>query len=479
MGFSGCILDHGLRGDGLVIGRSLYFRGSSNRRLIAKKEVWLVGSRIEVQLACNEADFRADSAKEVLSSLVCDSMIVGQSVHLIDVMAQGAVSLNSAGIGGQLNCVGSSFHHGYPLTDKKHFALNCESIVIARHLFLARTRPDKNGHTTNTNATGIVNISGAKIGGSLICRGIDLDCGTSPEEGTVALTIARATVEQNFLLQDLSLKGDVDLTGASVNELHDEEATWPIEANSDVNGRLHLGGFRYRALNPASQFDWKKRKQWLQCQPKSDLGKKFQPDAWTQLTRIYRNTGRDLDAREIAKDREKCRTKMYFSRGRRVAGFLRQSLGVFFGYGYDALRATGFCVFFMVVFAALFWKFERDGVMVPSSNEALIYSAGLGEADAIVPPPGYAAFNPLMYSVDLFVPFVNLQQAERWQPRSYVDSAAPRPTVGEIRENPLRLLRFFDWLVHPKTIMWLEILFGWVFVTTTGLTFSGVLRQYE
>ncbi|MEL6790627.1 MAG: hypothetical protein AAFO78_08635, partial [Pseudomonadota bacterium] len=72
MGFSGCILDHGLRGDGLVIGRSLYFRGSSNRRLIAKKEVWLVGSRIEVQLACNEADFRADSAKEVLSSLVCD-----------------------------------------------------------------------------------------------------------------------------------------------------------------------------------------------------------------------------------------------------------------------------------------------------------------------------------------------------------------------------------------------------------------------
>ena len=73
----------------------------------------------------------------------------------------------------------------------------------------------------------------------------------------------------------------------------------------------------------------------------------------------------------------------------------------------------------------------------------------------------YPNFNPVVYSLDMFVPLVDLRQATYWLPSAY---------EGEKEKMPIevRLLRFY---------MWFHILAGWVLTSLLVVGLSGLVKR--
>jgi hypothetical protein len=74
--------------------------------------------------------------------------------------------------------------------------------------------------------------------------------------------------------------------------------------------------------------------------------------------------------------------------------------------------------------------------------------------DSGIEPSTYPKFNNWVYSVDTFVPFVNLHQEEYWLP----DASRPR-----------------GWFF--RGYIWIHIILGWVFSTLAALSLTGIVRK--
>lgn len=78
--------------------------------------------------------------------------------------------------------------------------------------------------------------------------------------------------------------------------------------------------------------------------------------------------------------------------------------------------------------------------------------------------PNYPKFNPLIYSLDVFVPIIDLRLKSAWQPNA---------NNGET-EDPILHLKAGAWL---RYYFWLHIFFGWVLTTLWVAGFSGLVRN--
>ena len=79
----------------------------------------------------------------------------------------------------------------------------------------------------------------------------------------------------------------------------------------------------------------------------------------------------------------------------------------------------------------------------------------------------YPKFNSFMYSLDLFIPLVDLRQANYWLPNS---KKGDRPFQSGLfsKLTTGRLLR---------TYMWFHILSGWILTTLLFVGLSGLVRR--
>jgi hypothetical protein len=249
-------------------------------------------------------------------------------------------------------------------------------------------------------ATGGVRASGATISGELNFDGARIRNGQGA-------ALEAPSLQANVLTLRLAEPPDglVLLNHARARIIIDDPAKWP--------GKLSVDGLSYDALEP--QLPARERLKWLDRNPNGHT-----PLPYEQLAAYYTAIGQGDQARQVmyASERILRRGKAPLSR----AWALVQDVTI--GYGYRPWRAVGWLMLLLAAGSVTF---------------------------AIHPPPPLQAgdtphFNPVIYTLDLLLPVVDLGQkhafnpggAEQWL--SYVLIAAGWLLVTTVAAGAARVL---------------------------------------
>ncbi|WP_345074462.1 hypothetical protein [Phytohabitans flavus] len=217
-------------------------------------------------------------------------------------------------------------------------------------------------------ADGRVRLAGAKAG-SRIC----FDKATVRAPGEKAVSCWRVETPELALRWAVAPEGAVDLRYATVGILRDDPRTWP--------STLDLDGLRYDVLEPPGDGD--ARLPWLDRGPDG-----FRPQPYEQLATVYQALGDGARSRTVllAKQRRQTAVGAWYAR---LWGLLQD---VTVGYGYRPLRAASWLLALLVVGTVLHARYRP----------------------ARVSPD--VAFQPVVYTLDLLLPIVDLGQERAFQP---------------------------------------------------------------
>ena len=338
--------------------------------------------------------------------------------------AIGGVRLFGSSIGAELDCDGAL------LLARGRAALAAAGVKIGGTLRM----------TGGLHARGRIDLSRAAIGGHLDLRG-----GTIGDaDGAIRLGGARIAGTA-FLGDGLRVLSELDLRDASIARIEDAPASWPAA------GRLRLDGLNYLAIDP---IDSDTRLQWLALQPPPAAGqRRFLAQPFEQLIQAMRRAGHERDARRVAIAKEDAlrRSGPVLT----LAGLRHTVYGATMRYGYRPQFALWFAPLFIFGLAAVLCL-GAASVMVPAKDAAQKLWA---EHKPL--PAGYPSFSPLAYSIDTFVPILNLQQKDSWQ----VDDRARCEPGPE---------RCGYWL---RIYLWLHTAFGWIITTLAVAGFTGLVRK--
>jgi len=267
-------------------------------------------------------------------------------------------------------------------------------------------------------------LSGAEIAGDLICLRTSVVGGLRMTGGRIA---GRLNLEQVRIVNESGpaisaralqagqlsfapaepVKGLVDFGHARIEVYRDDPASWPDE--------LSIDGMTYQALEP--RLPARDRLRWLARDPN---GPQSQP--YEHLAAHYVQIGHPEDARTVWYIRER--------EQRREAALLAKVWGVvqdvMLGYGYRPWRALAWLGLLLIIGSVTF---------------------SLGQPHAFQPhtaPP----FNPVIYTLDLLLPLVDLGQKHAYDPRGVE-----------------------QWLSYVL------IASGWILVTTVAAAAARVLQR--
>ena len=324
----------------------------------AEGEVRLGGAHIGAQLGFIGArlDNRGGHA------LVAERLTVGKDLFFRDgSCATGEIRMAGVHIGGQLDFSGAR------LDNAGSRALWAAGAVV----------DDRMACCDGFTSLGEVSLCAVRIGGQLDLSGACLE---NPEGN--ALDLAGASMDELVFLPRERPKGVVDLTNARASTFQDDSVSWP-----DV---LLLQGFIYEKLANTTT-SARTRLDWLDQHQSSYL-----PEIYDQLGAAYRNAGLVEAARQaaIAKERRHSRELRLHKRMWSWVNYLSV------GYGHRKWRAALWIIGLLAVGSNLF---------------ALAYPAHMhrtGNGDG-------PAFSPVVYTLDVLLPFLGLGQANTWTPQGW------------------------------------------------------------
>jgi hypothetical protein len=235
-------------------------------------------------------------------------------------------------------------------------------------LRLSRTEIGADLFCGDMTAEGRVKVTGARIGRQLALDRVRL---THPRE--VALDARSLTVAELTLTGPVD--GAVQLDHARVGVLRDDPGHWPSV--------LQLDGLTYDALEP--RLSAAERLTWLSRDPGG-----CPPQPYEQLAAFYSRMGQPAEARRVLYARE-LHHRDTMTRVGRVWSLLQDAT---VGYGYRSWRAVAWLALLLVVGSVVY------GLAPPPPLKA-------GEAPH---------FNPVMYTLDLMLPIVDLGQQNAFNP---------------------------------------------------------------
>jgi hypothetical protein len=334
----------------------------------------------------------------------------------------GPVSLFRAEIGGSLDCSGGRFVGGAdPL-----------SIVEA---MIRGDASFNNGFTTD----GVVDLTLAQIG-----RGLSFKEAHFIGTGVNGLNADRATIDGTFYWDGIvgTPGTELNLTDARAGALWDDAASWP------TTGNLFIDDFVYGDISGGPS-DASSRLRWIARQPSG-----YRPQPYGQLAKVMRERGADIGAVEVMMAKEDAR------RNQGGLGWAARLwswvLDVTIGYGYRPIRALWWIFFFVALGSVLFEIGYRERAITPT--EPVAYDAFVQNGE---PPRHYPPFNAIVYSLENFLPVVDLNQGTYWRPN-------PRHgTGGRLRALSGTILRWY---------LWVHILAGWIITPLLAAGLSGLVR---
>ncbi len=222
--------------------------------------------------------------------------------------------------------------------------------------------------------------------------------------------------------------------------------------------RLRLNGLTYGGLGDASVAQ---RLGWIRSQYRNGQHKKgkssqhkrrkhtdFAAQPYEQLADMYRQSGQDAEARDVAIARRRdLRTYGNLNWYRRFGNaFLDKTIR----YGYQTWRAgVGLAVVFLA-FLVLSIIGQHRHVIVPVADTGRLKPA----PTATRCTSDYPCFYPFGYTVDTVIPIINVHQADYWGP----DGHAPAGWV---------------WVVGA----WGATAAGWALATLLVAGYTGLVRQ--
>jgi hypothetical protein len=217
------------------------------------------------------------------------------------------------------------------------------------------------------------------------------------------------------------------LADAKVGILWDEEDSWPGPAS------LRVDGLTYDQISTESPRDARRRLQWLGLQDP----RYFSTQPYEQLAKVLGEAGDSAGQTQILMAMEDARRQ--YGKLTWVSWLWSWVLKMTIGYGYDPFRALWWIICFVGLGTLLF----RRG-----RNAGSITEAGKDE------PQHHLPFNSFIYSLETFLPLVELHQAKYWLPD-------PTRKYGK----GLRIYR------------WIHILAGWFFTSMLIAGISGLVHK--
>jgi hypothetical protein len=173
---------------------------------------------------------------------------------------------------------------------------------------------------------------------------------------------------------------------------------------------------------------------------------------YEQLAKVLKSSGHESEATEvlIAKQVD---LRLYGDLGW-WAKLWNRVLGFSIGYGYKPHRALFGMLFFLLVGTVAFQFGYWDHLITPSNNVANERKARMD----------YPKFHAFIYSLDTFLPIVDLKQKGYWLPNANQgDNVIPG-----VRFRYGGLLRIY---------FWAHIVFGWILTTLWVTGFTGLVRR--
>ncbi len=437
--------------DGINIKSTVFLRDDFK----AQGAVRLLGATIGGDLDCSSDPKKETKGGEFINpkgrAINAERINVKGSVFLRDgFKAKGGVRFLGAMIGGDFDCSGNLEKEtkGGEFINPGGQALSADRLNVRGSVFL------NNGF----KAEGEVRFLGATIGGNFYCiksefinpGGVALMADNFKVEGNVYLrdgfkaegcvSLVDAMIGRSFIWTDVKSpqKATLDLRSAKIGSLWDEQKSWPDK------GRLYLHGLVYDNLDDEAPKEAKSRIEWIRL----NGGKEFSPQPYEQLAEVLKRNGHENDAKEvlIAKNKDKVRlTQLTWSELLWYRVF-----GPMIGYGYSPWRAFWIGIVIVLLGWLIFWAGSRAEVMTPAKEGA----------DAS------GGFCALVYSLDVFVPLVDLRQA------SY---CMPNPNLtGEVSiSNKLKLPVKGKYL---RYYLWFEVIMGWILTTLFVVGLTGLVR---
>jgi adhesin HecA-like repeat protein len=315
--------------------------------------------------------------------LAADGASVDGALVLAGLHADGEICLRTVQVGQRILLLDSR------LANPGGTALRLSRAKVAADVFCERM-----------TAAGRVRVAGAAIGGELSFREAKLRNGT----GTALDAAALDAGELSLRLAEPA-EGLVDLRHARVRIFRDDPGTWPSLLSTD--------GLTYDALEPP--LSAQQRLQWLARDPNGHQSRPYE-----QLAAYYTAAGRSAEARRVMYAGEVIlrKNKTFLPR----TWSLLQDVTI--GYGYQPWRAVAWLAVLLIAGSITF---------------------------AVEPPPPLGSgnaphFNPVIYSLDLLLPVVDLGQkhafnpagAEQWL--SYLLMAAGWVLITTVAAGAARVL---------------------------------------
>ena len=201
---------------------------------------------------------------------------------------------------------------------------------------------------SDTQVEGEVSLLGANLSGQLGCgEGTKL---INPEGTALSASDCKVGGSLYFHVPEAAV-GNVDFAYAQIGTLNDDLASWPDSYN--------LVGFSYNSLWGDENLG--RRLRWI------SKSEPFSPHVYTQLAEVYRRSGHEGFARQVAIRREKERGRQPdLSWGGKV---WNRFLGLTVAYGYQPWRALVLLVVLFLMGWILFTRPPAQEVMVhPTSN---------------------------------------------------------------------------------------------------------------
>ncbi|MDR3577506.1 MAG: hypothetical protein P4L50_26890 [Anaerolineaceae bacterium] len=393
---------YALSADGISVKGEVYF----SDKFKARGTVSFAGANLSSDLVCTAGEFE-NLTGDALNA--ANTTIKGNAFLNTGFKSRGEVDLVSASIDGILDCGGGEF------TNPNGDALNAANLTSQSDVYLR----------FGFKAVGNVNFFGASIGKNLECR-----LGVFMNPGGYALTADNMKVAGSFNWRELNgaPRGIISLTNANVAVLDDDESDWPEPGN------LNIDGFVYGPLTaPQVPADAKARLRWLALRDAN--ANSVQP--YTQLISVFKEMGLTDDAQNVAIARQRAMRKQQ----KGLSRFWSWILDTTISYGYHPSRVILMFILPIILLGSLVfaWAFSLGAMQATGSQAQLA--------------PKDQRFDALAYSVDVFLPIVDLHQESAWTP-----NAAAKDGL------------FFEYYLY------FHILSGWFFTTLAVAAITGLVR---
>lgn len=359
-------------------------------------------------------------------------------------VSYGAVDLGGARIGSNLH-----FDSGH-FINPNNVAIAVPGASVDGVVYLASWGTDG-----DVEVTGVANFSFDRVANNFVVDHAKFLGAPSDNHGFVgtSMSVARSFTWRNVTLQN---GARLDLGDASVETLLDDRQSWPAP------GGLIIDGFTYNGLESeaGSRVDGRavyasddrnaveSRLRWLALQPPG-----FYSQPYNELAKYYSGVGDDAAAATVLVAEEDDRYQRMGILGRLSGDFLRTTIG----YGHRPLLAFNWSILVVLIGWVVVLMGKRAGVMRLTWPENS-------------PPPSIDHFNglhPLLYSLDVFLPFVDLHQEHYWWPDegSKGECRFAGRTIT-IRGSSLRLY------------LWMQIIAGWLLSAIFVAGITGLIRNH-